>query len=192
MGTEQTGGDAMEQARRAFDAGADGSSQTAANVAALQQQVADLMAERDAAIARAEKAEAGGKKAKAKVAELPAEKKPRTLKAIDDDKALDRDALKAAIAGAETVEIAFVGKGDREVAGSQPQAIEGEVWKDHPRGLMLDQPVTLHGPAQGGAAYQVAGYALIVDGKPVARTMRSEPLMIAPGQTVKLENDIHF
>lgn len=156
----------------------------------LLEDTAKALKARDAAEARADKAEAALKAKPKTVTAKPAEKKPRTFAVVGT--ALDRDALKAALADAEDVEIAFVDADGREVAGSQPVTVSGEVWKDHAIGLMQSEPVEIHGPATGSPGFEIAGYALLIDGKTIATTTRSEPLRVFGGQTVKLVDDIAF
>lgn len=141
--------------------------------------------ERDALQARIDKA-----KASAKVAARDEPAKPRKLAALAEGKALDREALKAAIADADDVEIAF-SDGRKEVAGVPPVGVTGEAWKDHALGLMLTEAVEIHGPATGQTAFVIEGYALMLDGKQAAFTPRA-PLNVSAGGTVKLENDIYF
>jgi hypothetical protein len=148
---------------------------------------ADIVAEAEA---RADKAEAATKRVKAKVtaAETPA--KPRKLGRPKNPADIDRDKLKAAIADAETVEVAF-SDGRTEIAGMPPLSIEGDAWRDHHLGQMLREPVTVTGPA-GGSSVTIAGYALLLDGEQVAYTERSDRLAIAPGQKINLADDIYF
>ena len=148
--------------------------------------------ERDAALA--EIADLKGKlakseKAAAKVTKAEAPPKPRKLGPIKEP--IEGEALREAIAKAETVEIAF-SDGKSEIAGLAPIAVEGDVWKPHAIGTMLREPVTLHGPQRGEAFAPIDGYALILDGKPVAYTKRSEPIKMAPGGTYRLDDDIYF
>lgn len=154
----------------------------------LQASVETLTEQLATANARADKAEAATKKAQAKVTsgEVPA----RLRKLKDGAFAGDRDALKEAIAAGEKVEIAF-SDGRHEVPGVAPLTVEGEVWRDHQRGLMLRDPVTVTGPSLGTST-TIAGYALMIDGKQVAYTERSDPLTIAPGQRISLADDIYF
>lgn len=176
--------------------------QLAARIAGLEAQVADHAAEkaewekqRDsllvdtaAALAARDKAEAATKRAKAKVTAGDVPERVRKLKADAFDG--DRDTLKEKLATADKVEIAF-SDGRHEVPGVAPLTVEGEVWRDHQLGLMLRDPVTVTGPSTGTST-TIAGYALLIDGKQVAYTERSDPLNIAPGQKVSLADDIYF
>lgn len=148
-------------------------------------QVAELTKERDAALADVDAAKKAGK-----VSRGSAPAKPRKLSSMGED-APDADTIRAAISDAGTVEIAF-SDGAREIAGLPPVIVQGEAWRDHFGRPMLTEKVTLHGPANGAASYTVDGYALILDGKPVAYTKRGTPLQIGTGQTVSVEADIYF
>lgn len=143
--------------------------------------------ERDAAIARAEKAERSRDRAKAKVTAGDQPAKLRKFSAVDDKV----DDFADAIAGADEVEI-VLSDGSHEIEGVDPFVVEGEAWKPTPNGLMLAEPLTLHGPGSGKPAYRVDGYALLLDGKQVAYRQRPEPITVVPGQTYKIENDIIF
>ena len=113
-----------------------------------------------------------------------------SLKPMKDEDRLPIEELRFRIAAAETVEIAF-SDGKKEVAALGRQVVSGDAWKDHPLGLMLTEPVEIQGPAAGSASVGFEGYALLLDGKPVAYTKR-DPLMVAGGGKLKLENDIYF
>lgn len=151
--------------------------------------------------ARADKAEAALTKAKARVKTGDAPTRPRKLAAMVDDDASRttvaerREALQKLIADADKVEIAF-SDGKKEIAGLAPIVVEGDVWREHTLGLMLRDPVTVAGPAPsaggGGTSVAIAGYALLLDGKQVAYTVRSDALNIAPGQKISLQDDIYF
>lgn len=148
--------------------------------------------DRDAEKSRADEAEA----ARNAVAEengvlqgeLPA--KPRSIAPIAEDKRLSAEDLLEHIRDADDVQIAF-SDGRKEVKGLPPIDITGEPWKVAPNGLLLTLPVTLDGPGINEAAYVVEGYALFLDGELVAYTPR-EPVRVAAGQHVRLENDIFF
>jgi hypothetical protein len=178
---------ALDEARKKFD---EARTDDAKRITDLEDQVAALTKERDEHAARADKAERAATAARAKVTAGPAEKRPRKLGPIAEDKTLDRDELKAAIADADKVEVAF-SDGEREVAGSSPVHVEGDAWRSHSLGLMLDQPVRLTAP-HNGAGWTVRGYALLLDGKQVAWAERSTALHIGAGRTLNLEHDIIF
>lgn len=153
----------------------------------LAKRVADLEAERDAAIERAEKAERARDRAKAKVSAGEAPAKLRKI-AAGDDTVTD---IAAAIAAADKVEI-VLSDGTREIDGVDPFVVEGEAWKPTPNGLMLSVPLDLHGPGSGKPAYRIDGYALMLDGKQVAYRQRPDPITVVPGHTYKIEDDIIF
>ena len=153
----------------------------------LAKRVADLEAERDAAIERAEKAERARDRAKAKVNAGEAPAKLRKI-AAGDDTVTD---IAAAIAAADKVEI-VLSDGTREIDGVDPFVVEGEAWKPTPNGLMLSVPLDLYGPGSGKPAYRIEGYALMLDGKQVAYRQRPDPITVVPGHTYKIEDDIIF
>lgn len=152
--------------------------------------------DRDAAIARAEKAEGGEKRAKASLTKATTPAKPRKLGAMDNALVSDRsnvsdaDQMKLAIAEADEVQIAF-SDGTREVPGLQPVNVAGDAWRQHQFGLMLTETVELAGP-DGGSSVTIDGYALLLDGKQVAYCRRSAPLQVGPGQRVNIVDDIIF
>ena len=153
-------------------------------------QIRILTKERDDAIARAEKAEGGEKKAKASLTKATTPAKPRKFGAIDDGKALVGDDLRKAIDDADEVQIAF-SDGTREVLGIPPINVAGDAWGDHQFGTVLKEAATIEGPREGSSV-TIDGYALLLDGKQVAYSRRSTPLQVAPGQRVSLANDIIF
>ena len=150
-----------------------------------------LTQERDAAIARAEAAETTSK---VKVTKASTPARPRKLGAVDgfvtDDKGTAADKLRAAIADADEVQIAF-SDGTREVRAIDPIDVEGDAWRAHQFGTVLREPVDIEGP-RDGSSVSIDGYALILDGKQVAYARRSTPLQVAPGQRVQLRDDIIF
>lgn len=158
--------------------------------AGTDDQIRALTEERDAAIKRADAAEAVGKKATAEVKKLTTPAKPRRIGEMGDGKSLGGDALRAAIADAETIEIVF-SDGAREVAGLAPIGVSGEAWTRHAFGLMLNQPIEIEGP-DGAASVSIAGYALLIDGKQVAWRARDVRLQVAPRQRVTISDDIIF
>lgn len=192
----------MEEFKAGLDK--DGPIVLAQRVAALETSVQDLTQERNdlqtaldateadraAALKRADAAEKAGKAAAAKVTRAAAPAKPRKIGALADGRAVEGEDLQKAIADADEVEIAFT-DGTREIAGLDPIAVEGDCWRKGPRGLVLDKPVAIEGPA-GVTSVSIAGYALILDGKQVAYCERGMPLQLAARQRVTLENDIIF
>lgn len=165
-------------------------SENADAIADLTRQLDEVRTERDAAIARAEKAEGGEKRAKASLTKATTPAKPRKLGAIADDKVLDKDDLRKAIDDADEVQIAF-SDGTREVLGIPPINVTGDAWGDHQFGTVLKEAATIEGPREGSSV-TIDGYALLLDGKQVAYSRRSTPLQVAPGQRVSLANDIIF
>lgn len=168
-----------------------------AEKAALEEQRDNLLAdiaktieERDAAEKRAEAAE---KKARAKVSRGAVPAKPRKLGPVENG--LSGDALREAIDDArdagKPVEIAF-SDGKSEIAGVPPVRVEGDVWREHTLGLMLRDPVEVHGPADGAASVAIDGYALLIDGKQVAYCRRGDPINLAAGRTISVADDIYF
>jgi hypothetical protein len=130
---------------------------------------------------------AAEKKAAAKVTRAPAPARPRKIEAPKES--LAREELQFRLAGEELIEI-VLSDGAREVAGIDPIVVSGDVWREHPLGLLLREPVTIEGPAPAGAT--IAGYGLLIGGKVVAYTERSEPLKVTPGQKMSLADDIYF
>ncbi len=156
----------------------------------LKQQLETVTAERDAAIERADKAEAGEKKAKAEIRKASTPARLRKIAVLDDGKALHGEDLQKAIADADEVVIAF-SDGQREVAGVSPIEVTGDAWRPHHFGLLLNTPVELLGPNDGPSA-SIDGYALLLDGKQVAYCQRPQPLQLAAGQRINLAGDIIF
>jgi len=141
-------------------------------------QVAELTGKLDAATKKAAKLSRG---------EASADK-PRKIGPVKER--LSIEDLRAAMAGADKIEILF-GDGKRE-SGAAPVVVEGDAWSDHALGLMLREPVEIHGPVHGSQPYHVRGFALVLDGKQVAWSERPEPLMVGAGQKYQLSNDIFF
>lgn len=195
-----------------FQAGLDEAEATKdARIAELESQVGSLTFDRDQHAERADKNAAAvddadraikqlkadlakaEKAAKASVTKGERVAKPRKLEPILDGlsgSALD-EALTKADADGKTVEIAF-SDGRREIAGIPPTIVVGDVWRPHTLGKMLRDPVCVQGAAADGGSFAIAGYALLIDGKPVAYTARSEPINVAPGRQVSLADDIYF
>lgn len=164
----------------------------------LENQVETLTVERDEAKSKVAAAEKSAKAAKASIARADKSPKPRKIGPMGDDNAdsLAGEKLQAAIdeahANGEPLEIVF-SDGKQEITGIPPVIVTGNVWRDHPRGMMLTQAVPVRGPTEPtGVPYAVAGYGLLIDGKQVAYTPRSEPIHVAPGQDIELRDDIWF
>ena len=143
-------------------------------------QIADLTGKLDAANKAAKTAKLSRGEA--------AGDKPRKIGPVKERMSIED--LREAISAADKIEILF-GDGKRE-SGAAPVVVEGEAWSDHALGLMLREPVEIHGPAHGGQPYHVRGFALVLDGKQVAWSERPEPLMVGAGQKYQLSNDIFF
>jgi hypothetical protein len=154
------------------------------DLAAISAEVDDLTEK----LAVAQKSVADAKAKAAKVAKGDKPTGPRKLSSSVAP--LARDDLRKAIADADKVEILF-GDGKRD-SGVTPIVVEGDAWVDHALGLMLNVPVTIEGPGPGAQPYQVAGFALLLDGKQVAWSSRPEPLLVGAGQKYQLSNDIFF
>jgi len=174
----------------ALDASEEEGSSIDDQIRKLTEDLEAAQTERDSAIARAEKAEGGEKKAKASLTKATTPAKPRKIGALDEDKALAGDDLRKAIDKADEVQIAF-SDGMREVHGIAPINVAGDAWGDHQFGLVLKEDATIEGPREGSSV-TIDGYALILDGKHVAYARRSTPLQVAPGQRVSLKDDIIF
>jgi hypothetical protein len=150
-----------------------------------------LLTDTAAALDARDKAEKAAKSAKAKVSTGDKPASPRKVGELKDGASLSGDELRAAIATADKVEI-VLSDGKREIAGTTPIVAEGEVWREHVRGYMLRDPVEVSGPQAGQAGFQIDGYALLIDGKQVAYTKRSDPVNVAGGSKVSLADDIFF
>lgn len=155
----------------------------------------NLKRERDQANDRATQASAAASTAKASLSKALKPAKPRKLgamEALDDDRKEATAKLQKLIDDADEVQIAF-SDGTREIAGIAPVDVDGPAWNgDHPNGLLLKLPIDIEGPRESASSVTIDGYALILDGKQVAYSRRSAPLQVAPGQRVKIENDIIF
>lgn len=168
--------------------GPKGAAAIAERLDAAEAALADATKARDDALAALEKAKAAPT-AKAKATATP-QAKARKIGPVKDQP--DAAALLAAIADAETVEIAF-SDGKAEVTGIPAVAIEGNAWAVTPSGLALKLPELLvRGPAFGGTAFTVAGYGLFLDGTLTAYAQRSDALAIGAGATFDLKDDIVF
>lgn len=160
---------------------------------AAEAMIAQLQSERDAANEQAEKAAKAATAAKAKVTRSEVRAKPRKLGPIDDGLTGEAliEALSKADADDKRVEI-VVSDGALEVTGIPPFAISGDVWRDHPLGRMLRDPIQIQGQNTCGAPLMVHGFALLIDGKQVAYCERPEVVQVWPGQTINFADDIYF
>lgn len=151
--------------------------------------VDELQAQLDAANERADQAEKARDRAKAKAKAVAGEQpaKLRKFGAMDDA----ADDFAAAIGKADKVEV-VLSDGKGEIEGIAPVVVTGEAWRATPNGLMLTEAVEIDGPGPNKAAYNVDGYALVLDGKQVAYRKRPDPVTVVPGQHYKIENDIIF
>lgn len=153
----------------------------------LATRIATIEAERDAEKARADRAERARDSVKAKLSKGEVPAKPRKLEPMDGD-AIGA-AIDDAVESGRKVEIAF-SDGKKELTQIAPVVVEGAAWREHARGRMLSEPVTLSN--SGDTSVAVHGYALLIEGKQVAYQTRSDALNVAPGQKVNLDNDIVF
>lgn len=157
------------------------------------QRAATAEAARDAADAKAEKADKAATAAKAKVSRGETSTKVRKLGPVDKGLSGDDliETLQKADADDERVEI-VVSDGTREVTGIPPIAVTGDVWRKHPLGQMLREPIKIEGPHTGGTPFVIHGFALLIDGKQVAYCERPDVVQVAAGQTVNFADDIYF
>ncbi len=154
----------------------------------LRSELEAMAVERDKAAARiAELEKQLAAKSKGKVTEKPA---PKVRKAgpLGEGKAMIGEKLREAVRDGDEVEVVF-SDGKKEIDGIAARAIDGDVWRDHALGWMLRDPVVVTGAT---VPVQLVGYALFIDGRQVAWTERTDPVNLAPGQSVSLENDIYF
>jgi len=94
------------------------------------------------------------------------------------------------VAAAETVEV-VPSDGKNEIEAIGAIRIEGSAWRVSQAGLQLTiEQLLVYGPAMGQAAYEVAGYGLLLDGELVHYTDRGEPIEIQPGATQNIAQDI--
>lgn len=165
---------------------------TAERDQALQRATA-AEAERDAATAKADKAAKAATVAKFKVAPTEASTKQRKLGPVDNG--LSGEALAEALWQADAddkrVEI-VVSDGTHTVTGIPPIVISGDVWRQHPLGRMLREPIKIEGPHTGGTPFVIHGFGLLIDGKQVAYCERPDVVQVAAGQTVNFADDIYF
>ncbi len=100
--------------------------------------------------------------------------------------------LLAAIAAAETVEVAF-SDGKREIKQLPAQLIQGDAWQMVTNGVRLRvDKFPVYGPNRGESELKLAGYALLLDGKQVAYAARIDVLLLSPGGTYDLKDDVIF
>jgi hypothetical protein len=161
----------------------------------------EMESERDtaqAALAEATgKAEAKALKdaSKAKATPTPRRETARTLgplKLKGDTKPLEGEALLAAIAAAEVVEIGF-SDGKREIKALPAQLIQGDAWQAATNGIRLRvDKLQIFGPNRDESAIKLAGYALLLDGEQVAYSARMDVLTLSPGGTYDLKDDVIF
>lgn len=144
-----------------------------------------LTAERDDLIQKLDKAASAAQTSRGKA---PA--KARKIAPVDDQpKAQD---LLELIGAAKTVEVAF-SNGKTEMADLAPLVITGDAWAISLDRVKLNVPdLLVHGPGGGEPAYSVAGYGLLLDGKLVAYSARSDALLIGANSQVNLKDDIIF
>ena len=129
-------------------------------------------------------------RAKASIQQLEEAKKPRALGAMKNT--LEPEDLRELIENADLVEIAF-SDGKREIPGLPPQHIAGDAWRTIAAGLKLEGvPLSVSGPAPGAPVYNLAGFALLLDGEQVAWGARATQRPIGPGQTYNLADDVVF
>lgn len=142
------------------------------------------IAEKDAAMAKLQK--------KAKVAQ--AERKAGKLRDFSKVPALggsaDRAALAELIAGADRVELVLTREG-KEASKLRPFEIAGNPWALGAAGLRLTLPLDLTGSFDAGPV-AFDGYGLIVDGALVAHRARGDKASLAPGQQMRLVDDVIF
>ena len=133
-------------------------------------------------------------KARNQVAVLEAEApaKPRKFSALDIKGDVARELVKL-IDDADEIELAFVGPDGVEVSGVAPRRLSEGAFLVAANGLRLRVPsLKVHGPAIGGKPYELAGYALLLDGELAALTRRGDVLRIGAGSTFELKDDVSF
>jgi hypothetical protein len=163
---------------------ATGDQAVAVDLEALIEERDTAIAERDAALAELDKL----KKAPPKVATAPKPAKPRKLGPVADQPPASE--LLDAIREAEQVEIAF-SNGKTENVGLDPIVVTGDAWAVTAGRLAMTEPLMLNGPAPG-SSFALHGYALILDGKQVAYSQRSDVLTLAGGRQYNLTGDVIF
>jgi hypothetical protein len=127
-------------------------------------------------------------------AETAPDTKARTVGRMDES--TKGEELAKMLGEAEEIEIVF-SDGEHEITGIPPIPVTSTDFRPAAvEGLQLAQPgqeeLLVYGPPRGTPAFQLAGYGLVVDGKQVAWKERGEPLVIQPGMTVNLANDVVF
>lgn len=149
--------------------------------------LAEITAKNDAAALK----EAG----KAKATPQPRGENGRALgplKPKKDEKPLTGGDLLAAIAAAETVEVAF-SDGKREIKSLPAHAIQGDAWYLAANGVRLRvDKLQVYGPNRGEPDLKLAGYALLLDGEQVAYAARGDVLVLTAGSTNELKDDVIF
>jgi len=146
-----------------------------------------LLAERDA-LAKAAKAAASAPRAsRGTAAGRKCGPSDKLVLNTEDDRKL----MLELIGDAETVEVVF-SNGKSEIAGMAPVVLTGSAFRLGIAGLQLTlDELIVHGPAGGQAGFELAGYGLFLDGKPVAWRARDK-LVIPPGAQMNLASDIVF
>jgi hypothetical protein len=103
--------------------------------------------------------------------------------------------LREAIEAAEQVDVVLSDGVDEIKADQATRDVTGDTWKDTPQGLklMVDEWL-VHGAGMGSqvGSLSIAGYALLVDGNQISWAPRPEPLVVNPGATVNLKDDVIF
>lgn len=150
----------------------------------------DEQAEAAAIVSETAEAPQAKPKAKARAATGKKPPKPREI-APGKVQAVDPDELRELIGMAGKVEIAF-SDGEKEIAALAPVIVQGDAWVAGVTGLRLRvDELIVHGP-DGGAAVEVAGYGLLLDGALHAYRARFEPMLLRPGQRSNLADEFVF
>lgn len=131
-----------------------------------------------------------GNRLRNQVAALEAEqpRKPRKFKPIESP--LQAAQLLELIEDAESVELAFLGEGDRELAAVGPRSIQGDVeaWRVTDYGLRLTVGSLRVRPEE---LCELHGYALLIDGDCVAIQHR-QPVRMTAGSENEFGDDVLF
>jgi hypothetical protein len=145
-----------------------------------------ITAERDQLKAALEKA--NGKLADAKRGEKQA--KPRAIKPPKDP--LTGAALIEAIGKAGSIEL-IASDGKQEITGVEPLVLQAGHFAETQAGIGLTiASFEVTGPPAGKAAFALAGWALLLDGKLVAYRDRGGTLQLGGGQKYNLAGDVIF
>jgi hypothetical protein len=156
-----------------------------AALATANDEITKLRAELEKAKAKPKTVKAGAKSEKARdFSKLP--ERPEVTPASEKRAVL---VLAESLAEAETVELVMTFKG-KEVRAIPPFVIGGNPWRESLDRLMLTEPVDIK--ADGTGELVIDGYALIIEGKPVAHRARGEALHVPPGQSLRLVDDVIF